>query len=184
MSVSWVYEKDLVTILHDPKAVTSEKLAKVIADLGYRVERSKAPEREQAKTPSRRKAPQPTDAPEFFREALARAKDHKKPVVIDFSATWCAPCQRLKRETLADPKVADALGEVELILVDLDKYPRLAKAYGVSSIPDVFFIDRDGWIVDRLKKFEAAGPFLTRVRNLLNPVQKDQKSAERRGAEH
>ena len=34
----------------------------------------------------------------------------------------------------------------------------------------------DGWIVDRLKKFEAAGPFLTRVRNLLKPVQKDQNS--------
>lgn len=150
----------------------------MIVDLGYKVERAQAPEREEPETQSRRKAPQPTDVPGFFREALTRAKEHKKPLVIDFSATWCVPCQRLKRETLADPKVANALGEVELVLVDLDRYPQLAEAYGVSSIPDVFFIDQDGWIIDRLRKFEAAGPFLTRVRNLLEPAQKDQQSEE------
>ena len=112
-------------------------------------------------------APVPKNAPRFFSEAMARARKAGKPVVIDFWAEWCVPCRKLKSQTMADPKVAGALKGFEVIFVDLDKHPELAKAYGVKSIPDVFFLDAEGMIVDRLKHFEKAGPFLQRLVRLI-----------------
>ena len=73
------------------------------------------------------------------------------------------PCVKLRNQTLADPKVVKALEGVEVIFVDLDEYPGLAKTYGVSSIPDVFFIDSDGMVTDRLKEFEEPAQFAKRV---------------------
>ena len=37
------------------------------------------------------------------------------------------------------------------------------------SVPDVFFIDEEGYIFDRLKKFEEAKPFLARLKKLTEP---------------
>ncbi len=52
-------------------------------------------------------------------------------------------------------------------MVDLDQFPSLAKAYRVTSIPDVFFVDQNGMVVDRLKKFEGADLFVKRLEKLL-----------------
>ena len=114
----------------------------------------------------RRKAPVPADAPAFFKDAIAEAAAKEQPIIIDFWATWCVPCKRLKKETLENREVAAALDGVQLVFVDLDEYPGIAQAYGVKTVPDVFFVDADGWIIDRLRNFEAPKPFLERLHKL------------------
>lgn len=61
---------------------------------------------------------------------------HDRPVVVDFFATWCGPCQLLKPmlETLAQ--------EYDFILakVDIDESPALAQAFRVEGVPDVRFV--------------------------------------------
>ena len=110
------------------------------------------------------KAPVPEDAPAFFTAAFERARKSNRPLVVDFWATWCAPCVKLKQETLGNQAVAKALTEFEVVYVDLEHHPSLAKAYGVSTVPDVFLVDREGFVYDRLRKFEAAAAFLPRLR--------------------
>lgn len=56
-----------------------------------------------------------------------------RPVLVDFSANWCPPCQALKPVI---NKLADELdGQVDVAVVDVDESQELAARYAVSSIP-------------------------------------------------
>ena len=164
--IEWDYSRDLVSIWYDAGLIDPGKLASEIRKLGYNVEfvepsKMNAPAEERLV-----KAPVPKDAPAFFISAFEAANKAGRPVVIDFSASWCAPCVRLKKQTLENPDVARWLEDVQVIYVDLDKYPALARAYQVTTIPDVIFVGRDGLIVDRLRAFEEPGPFLSRLKRV------------------
>lgn len=70
--------------------------------------------------------------------------DASMPVIIDFSATWCGPCQRFKPTF---HKVAAAYaGKARFVTVDIDDCPAAAKQFGVQSIPQVSVLKSDGTI--------------------------------------
>jgi thioredoxin 1 len=63
------------------------------------------------------------------------------PVLIDFYATWCGPCQTMM-PVLEELK--KELGEkVKIIKVDVDKNQPLAAQFKVRSVP-AFLIFKDG----------------------------------------
>jgi thioredoxin len=72
--------------------------------------------------------------------------------IVDFSATWCPPCQQLKPVLY---KIAEEKSsKVKLKVIDVDQHQQLAAQHGVSGIPDVrFFVN--GKQVD---KFSGAAP--------------------------
>ena len=69
----------------------------------------------------------------------------KIPVLVDFNAVWCPPCQAL-HPILED--LAEETDAFKIVLVDIDAEPELAAAYQVSTIPCVVAF-RDGEEVDR-----------------------------------
>ncbi len=67
-------------------------------------------------------------------------------VVVDFFATWCAPCQMLAPVLIElDKKYGD---EVEFYKVNIDESEDAAIRYGVSSVPTLIFF-KDGEEIDR-----------------------------------
>lgn len=60
-------------------------------------------------------------------------ESYQQPILIDFFATWCGPCQMLK------PMLEKLVKEYDFVLalVDIDQNPELASTYGVEGVPDV-----------------------------------------------
>ena len=55
-----------------------------------------------------------------------------KPVLIDFFATWCGPCQMVS--PLVD-EIADERDDIMVCKVDVDEARELATKFNVMSIP-------------------------------------------------
>ncbi len=77
------------------------------------------------------------------RDLAAALTQSQGPVLVDFHATWCAPCRALapSLEALAD----EAGGHLAVIQVDIDQAPAAAHAFGVRSVPTLVLLD-DGRI--------------------------------------
>ena len=67
-----------------------------------------------------------------FNDAVVQAS-FEHPVVVDFFAQWCGPCQMLK------PMLEKLVQEQDFVLakVDIDQSQDLASTYGIEGVPDV-----------------------------------------------
>ena len=73
---------------------------------------------------------------------LIKADRTPKPIILDFNAVWCGPCQEFAPVFEA---AAEKYGDkVDFISVDVDKYQDLSGLMGVESIPNVIVLNADG----------------------------------------
>lgn len=86
-----------------------------------------------------------------FGAALEEARTSGKLVLLDFTATWCPPCNVMKRETFPDERVkAAVLADYIPVKLDVDlaENKRPSERYAISTIPTLIITDAEGVVVD------------------------------------
>jgi len=113
----------------------------------------------------------------YAEETLNEAQNLKRPVIIDFYATWCTPCRELEEVTFHQPDVVRlAEKNFTMVKVDVTKggnpyYEELLRKYSVKGVPTIVFLDAEGKERTdlRLVDFLPADKFLIRMRDIDTP---------------
>lgn len=111
------------------------------------------------------------DVSEGTFESDVLMRSHEIPVLVDFWAEWCAPCQMLS--PLLERLAIEGGGSFLLAKVDVDENPNLAIRYGVQGIPAIKAI-RNGEV---LSEFVGAQPEATVRRFVQNIVPSESEKA-------
>ena len=76
---------------------------------------------------------------------MALGNSREKKVFIHFWAEWCRYCYEMERKTFRNPAVVAYLNENFIaVKVDTDREQKVAGMFGISSLPDNWFISEKG----------------------------------------
>lgn len=79
-----------------------------------------------------------------YNEALELSKQNNKPILIDFSAVWCANCYELKEKVFVNEELKKFIDDNLIFTeVDVDKYKNISDEYNVKWLPWIIVIDSD-----------------------------------------
>ena len=69
------------------------------------------------------------------------------PVLVDFWATWCGPCQTMG--PIVDNVAGEYQGRVKVMKLNVDSNPLTPSKYGIRGIPTLLLFNK-GEVVDRI----------------------------------
>lgn len=75
-------------------------------------------------------------------------QSRKKVVLVDFWAQWCAPCRTM--DPILESIARRFTMTLDVIKVNVDDEPRLAKVSGVKSIPTMIFFKNGKPVMDQI----------------------------------
>ena len=93
------------------------------------------------------------DEPEInwlsYSAGMEEADKQNLPVIIDFYADWCGPCNSMDEQLYTDSRVITKSNGFAMIKVNGDYNRDLMNQYNVESYPTIVFLDRNGNEVER-----------------------------------
>lgn len=90
-----------------------------------------------------------------FDNGLKKARELKKPLIVDFYADWCLPCLELDKKTFSDQDVVSLSKEFVMLKVDCTENTDACSAatdkFQVFGFPTVMFLDDNGQKVEGVR---------------------------------
>lgn len=101
----------------------------------------------------------PVSDSDFTKEVI----ESSLPVIVDFWAAWCGPCQVMG--PVIDIIAEEHEGKIKVLKLNVDENPVTPAKYGIRSIPTLILFN-GGEIVDRIVGAQPKGT----IENLLKKV--------------
>ncbi len=109
----------------------------------------------------------------FSEEALSRATELRRPVVLDFVADWCIPCHEMDATTFADSRVIELASQFSMLRADLtlenQQTETLTTRFGVRGVPTLIVLNGEGTEVARFVGYVGPDELLSAMARALPP---------------
>jgi thioredoxin len=86
------------------------------------------------------------------------------PVLVDFYATWCGPCQMMA--PILEQTGLYLKDRLQVVKIDTDKYPNLASQYQIQALPTLVLF-KNGEAIDRIEGVVQADRLIQHLQTLL-----------------
>jgi thioredoxin len=96
-----------------------------------------------------------------FEELLSNSDT---PVLVDFYATWCGPCQMMT--PILEQVGATLRDRLQVVKIDTDKYPNLASKYQIEALPTLVLF-KDGQPAEKIEGVHQAPQLIQHLSTLL-----------------
>jgi thioredoxin len=98
-----------------------------------------------------------------FGSFQALVSDSEIPLLVDFYAPWCGPCQLMAK--ILEQVSTELKDKVKIVKINTDNYPALASQHQIQSLPTLVVFNR-GQAIDRIEGVLPADQLLQRLRSL------------------
>ena len=78
-----------------------------------------------------------------------------RPLLLDFSATWCGPCRQMRPEIARLKEQGLRIKEI-----DIDQSPALVARYQITGVPAFLFVDAQGRVLERTEGAQSGANIL------------------------
>lgn len=106
-----------------------------------------------------------------FKRAQALARETGRPLLLDFTASWCKPCKAMDAQFWVLPDVVKAAKTFVAVKIDFDSEKSLVGKYNVSAIPYVAFADPLGNLITFRRGFGSKNA--SELNQIFNEMPKD-----------
>ncbi|MDB6006830.1 MAG: hypothetical protein JWR15_3817 [Prosthecobacter sp.] len=123
----------------------------------------------------------PAGSPKFFTTtsaALKAAKENGKPIIMVFSAHWCAPCQSMVKDVYPSSLVQPLQDKFNWAYLDIDDEAnnKLADGFKVETVPYIFFLDAEAkTTLDQLDDATTSEKFAKKLTEVLKKYEAAKK---------
>ncbi len=91
-------------------------------------------------------------------------KSSELPVLVDFYATWCGPCQMMA--PILEQVGANLRDRLQIVKIDTDKYPNLASKYQVEALPTLVLF-KNGQPAEKIEGVHQAPQLIQHLSTLV-----------------
>jgi thiol:disulfide interchange protein len=106
-----------------------------------------------------------------YQAGMQQAKQENKAVLLFFTATWCPPCNQMKKTTFKDATVKAFIeSKFVPIYLDDDKEKALSSQYDVQFLPTYCVLKPDGSVAGRFSGYYQADGFVGELKKRLAEI--------------
>lgn len=99
-----------------------------------------------------------------FNSFEALIEGSELPLLVDFYAPWCGPCQLMG--PILEQVGAQLKERVQVVKINTDKYPNLSSRYQIRALPTLI-VFKQKTVVDRIEGVLSVEQLITRLKPVL-----------------